>query len=474
MTGWQKSNVLTSSTTSRASRAVCEVSGAVVSRDDLTERVRWLLDIVEGAERDLLSELWVPETFDRIHSGVDEGGRRLPAAAAVVGQRCGWRPQFPQDMYVPSRVMRIVTAQVISTLRTLAFRDAAIAAEVSGGASDGTAGLGGAFARNVHRQIARWVRLHPGVDPAGLRITTLQPVPSVARRVRLGAVDAQLATLVTSTATELTLRIKLPVRQHPDSRTDWRWVQLDIPIPQHLHHRSITGWHLPEVTLDRRGALFRFAFAETVPRPPTVANAASAVGVDWSPKDMVVAATVVRDTQSNAMYSDFRGRRFDDHGLSVKLARLQRQGQFLRRKIARLEQLIPQASIPTASGVYSHHQIGELSIVQPCHSFESQQLFADPRSMPGNTEQTGKGCCTSSATHRRAGIETKSPVTASADQQNYSLVNKPPDLPKHPCDYRSLTPTDIHSGVHKCQRSVDAVVGRPPENVLGLLGDAPR
>ncbi len=347
MTGWQKSNVLTSSTTSRASRAVCEVSGAVVSRDDLTERVRWLLDIVEGAERDLLSELWVPETFDRIHSGVDEGGRRLPAAAAVVGQRCGWRPQFPQDMYVPSRVMRIVTAQVISTLRTLASRDAAIAAEVSGGASDGTAGLGGAFARNVHRQIARWVRLHPGVDPAGLRITTLQPVPSVARRVRLGAVDAQLATLVTSTATELTLRIKLPVRQHPDSRTDWRWVQLDIPIPQHLHHRSITGWHLPEVTLDRRGALFRFAFAETVPRPPTVADAASAVGVDWSPKDMVVAATVVRDTQSNAMYSDFRGRRFDDHGLSVKLARLQRQGQFLRRKIARLEQLIPQASIPT-------------------------------------------------------------------------------------------------------------------------------
>ncbi|WP_226358640.1 hypothetical protein [Pseudonocardia sp. ICBG601] len=77
--------------------------------------------------------------------------------------------------------------------------------------------------------------------------------------------------------------------------------------------------------------------------------------------------------------------------------------------------------------MYSHHQIGELSIVQPCHSFESQQLFADPRSMPGNTEQTGKGCCTSSATHRRAGIETKSPVTASADQQNYSLVNKPPE-----------------------------------------------
>ena len=61
----------------------------------------------------------------------------------------------------------------------------------------------------------------------------------------------------------------------------------------------------------------------------------------------------------------------------------------------------------TAQLVQPRHQIGELLIVQPCHSLVPQQLFADPCSMPENTEQDGKSCCTSSATRPRFDIEIK-------------------------------------------------------------------
>jgi hypothetical protein len=59
----------------------------------------------------------------------------------------------------------------------------------------------------------------------------------------------------------------------------------------------------------------------------------------------------------------------------------------------------------TAQLVQPRHQIGELLIIQPCHSLVPQLLFADPCSMSGNTEQGGKSCCNSSATHPRFDIE---------------------------------------------------------------------
>ena len=61
----------------------------------------------------------------------------------------------------------------------------------------------------------------------------------------------------------------------------------------------------------------------------------------------------------------------------------------------------------TAQLVQPRHQIGELLIVQPCHSLVPQQLFADPCSMLENTEQDGKSCCTSSVTRPRFNIEIK-------------------------------------------------------------------
>jgi len=63
----------------------------------------------------------------------------------------------------------------------------------------------------------------------------------------------------------------------------------------------------------------------------------------------------------------------------------------------------------TAQLVQPRHQIGELLIVQPCHSLVTQQLFADPCSMPENTEQDGKSCCTARVTRLRVNIEIKLP-----------------------------------------------------------------
>jgi len=83
----------------------------------------------------------------------------------------------------------------------------------------------------------------------------------------------------------------------------------------------------------------------------------------------------------------------------------------------------------TAPLVQPRHQIGELLIVQPCHSLVPQQLFADPCSMSGNTEHDGKSCCTSSATRPRFDIEIKPRIASGSLRLGYSarLMNKPPD-----------------------------------------------
>ncbi|QYB07381.1 transposase [Rhodococcus sp. USK10] len=330
--------------TTRPYRAVDDATGESIGLDDVGTRVRWLLDLIAAAGTELVARLWQPVTFDVLAAGRDRQDRRLPAQGHVAASRLGWNPHYPDGLYVPSRVTRVVTAQVMATLRTLVYRDTAIAAlSARFDAATGTLApptepgdwvpLG--FARGVRRQLIARSRRTDEAKSTRLRITDMQGPPQTSAMARLSAADRQLAQL-TVTGRELVLTVKLPTCPAPAGRAQWRRVRLTATIPAHLHGRAITDWHLPTLVLDRRGLLWQCAATELAP-DCDLGSATVAVGVDWSPSTLGAAATVAENP--DGLVSDYRGFTYDDRGLGTKLARLQAEGQMLHRKAARLTRL---------------------------------------------------------------------------------------------------------------------------------------
>ncbi|WP_244163860.1 zinc ribbon domain-containing protein [Rhodococcus koreensis] len=335
--------------TTRAHVAVDDITGEPIGLDDVDTRVGWLLDLIAAAGTELVARLWQPVTFDVLAAGLDRQDRRLPAQGHVAAARLGWNPHYPNGVYVPSRVSRVVTAQVMATLRTLAYRDTAIAA-LSARFDPATGTLAPptepddwvplGFARGVRRQLLAHARRTDGAPSARLRITDVQGPPQTSAMARLSAADRQLAQ-ITVTDRELVLTVKLPTCPAPAGRAQWQRVRLTATIPAHLHGRAITDWHLPTLALDRKGLLWRCAATELVPESD-LGSATVAVGVDWSPSTLGAAAITAED--SDGLFSDYRGVTYDDRGLGTKLARLQNEGQLLHRKAARLTRLAATAA----------------------------------------------------------------------------------------------------------------------------------
>ncbi|WP_072937601.1 zinc ribbon domain-containing protein [Rhodococcus koreensis] len=330
--------------TTRAHVAVDDATGDPIGLDDVDVRVGWLLDLIAAAGTELAARLWHPVTFDVLAAGRDRQGRRLPAQGNTAASRLGWNPRYPDGVYVPSRVTRVVTAQVMATLRTLAYRDAAITSlserfdAATGRKAPPTqpgdwVPLG--FARGVRRELLAHARRTDKAQSTRLRITDVQGPPQVAAMARLSAADRQLAQ-ITPAGDELVLTVKLPTSPVPAGRAQWRRVRLTATIPTHLHGRAITDWHLPTLVLDHRGLLWRCAATELVP-DCDLGSASVAVGVDWSPSTLGAAAITTEDPAG--LSSDYRGFTYDDRGLGTKLARLQTEGQMLHRKAARLTRL---------------------------------------------------------------------------------------------------------------------------------------
>jgi len=330
--------------TTRAYMAVDDATGEHIGLDDVDIRVGWLLDLIAAAGGELVSRLWHPATFDVLAAGRDRQDRRLPTQGHVAAARLGWTPRYPDGAYVPSRVTRVVTAQVMATLRTLTYRDSAITA-LSARFDPATGSLapptGSAeyvppgFARGVQRQLAARARRDGGAPAGRVRITDLQEPPQTSAMARLSAADRQLAR-ITAADRELMLTVKLPTSPAPAVRAQWRSIRLTAAIPEHLRGRTITDWHLPTLVLDRRGLLWRCAGTELAPAADLMAGTV-AVGVDWSPTSLGAAAITADNPEG--LVSDYRGWTYDDRGLGIKLARLQAEGQLLHGKAARLTRL---------------------------------------------------------------------------------------------------------------------------------------
>ncbi|PQP25140.1 zinc ribbon domain-containing protein [Rhodococcus opacus] len=330
--------------TTRPYLAVDDATGEPIGLDDLDVRVGWMLDLISGAEAHLLSRLWHPATFDVLAAGCDSQGRKLPMHGHVAAARLGWTPTYPDAVYVPSRVSRVVTAQAVGTLRTLAYRDTAITA-LSARFDPATGRIAAptpaaeyvpsGYAKGVVRQLTAHSARTAGAAQERLRITDVQAPPQTSAMARLSAADRQLAH-ITVTDAVMTLTVKLPTTPAPEGRAQWRRVRVSAAIPPHLHRRPISEWHVPTLVLDHRGLLLRCAATDAVPAVD-VTSGTTAVGVDWSPSTLGAAAVATQTP--GGVVSDYQGFTYDDRGLGIKLARLQTEGQLLHRKAARLTQL---------------------------------------------------------------------------------------------------------------------------------------
>ncbi|WP_397517479.1 hypothetical protein [Rhodococcus sp. 3A] len=150
----------------------------------------------------------------------------------VAAARLAWHPRYPDGVYVPSWVTRVVTAQVVATLQTLAYRDTAITAlsqrfdPATGRLTTPTSAadfVPAGFARGALRQLAAHARRIDGVPAGRLRITDVQGPPQTNATARLSAADRQLAQLAVAGG-ELVLTVKLPTSPTPAGRAQW-------PIP---------------------------------------------------------------------------------------------------------------------------------------------------------------------------------------------------------------------------------------------------
>ena len=280
-----------------------------------------LFTLADTAATKLVEQGFTSTILDRLAAGTDAEGRRLPASAHVAASRLDLKPVHRKGLYVPSRVDRMIQANVVSVLRTLAERDTALhrltgTGELSASHPKVRAGV----ARNLGRQVARHLKHHPDTDIASLRLPTLQDTPVLRARLVLGAVDKQLATLEPDpTGTFLGLTVRLPTRARPTGRGHWVATEIVLPIPKHLRHRDITKWHLPTITAHpTKPGIARFHLAYTEPNLPArdpETPITSVVGIDWSPTALGVMSRVTADPEGE-LSSAFEGHRYEDRGLA--------------------------------------------------------------------------------------------------------------------------------------------------------------
>jgi hypothetical protein len=297
-----------------------------------------LFTLAEASSATLMKLGFTTTVLERLAAGTDATGRRLPASAHVAAVRLGLIPQHRKGVYVPSRVDRMIQANVVSVLRTLAARDTALQhLTITGCLTTSHPKVRAGVAKNLGRQVTRHLKHHPRADIISLRLPALQDAPVPGARLILGAVDKQFATMNLDTSgTLLLLALRLPTRARPTSRGHWVATDIALPIPRHLQGRPITRWHLPTITTHpTTPGMARFNLAYTEPDAPArdpETPITSVVGIDWSPTALGIISHVVAGP--DCLVSGFEGHRYEDRGLGIKLARLQAEGEILSGKIA--------------------------------------------------------------------------------------------------------------------------------------------
>lgn len=298
-----------------------------------------LFDLAEAPSATLMQQGFTTTVLERLAARTDATGRRLPASAHVAAVRLGLVPKYRKGVNVPSRVDRMIQANVVSVLRTLAERDTALQHLTSTGTlTISHPKVRAGVAKNLGRQVTRHLKDHSRADITSLRLPMLQDTPVPGARLILGAVDKQFATMNLDASGTLLLSLRLPAVARPTGHGHWVRTEIALPIPKHLQGRDISKWHLPTITIHpTKPGTARFHLAYTEPDAPARdpgTPITSVVGIDWSPTALGIMSRVTAGPDGR-LVSAFEGHRYDDRGLGIKLARLQSEGEILSGKIAR-------------------------------------------------------------------------------------------------------------------------------------------
>ncbi|WP_251060508.1 transposase [Streptomyces sp. ISL-100] len=330
---------------------VDEKTGEVLSPAALAERVGWCAELVSGMVSALTAEHWNAVDVDRLASGEDAGGRKLPSNAWMALRRLGWTTTAPEGVKVNDRIVRMAQEQAGRSLRSAKWRADVTAGVLAVWPADPAkrtpaewdqvreAVPGGRFLpssviKSRTRQAVAFARRH-GRLPAD--VFEMEPAPRVARMLLLSACDGQQATVErTDEPGRALLRLQLPTRPDPRTYADWTWVACPISLPPTIPTGAVL--HLPTLRVSGGRVRADLAYTHAVPKTARTGHTI-ALGVDWG-LNTLLSAGAARLHDDGRITALGHGAQFRASGVLAKQHRLRRLSERLHAKADHYQRLI--------------------------------------------------------------------------------------------------------------------------------------
>jgi hypothetical protein len=330
---------------------VDEKTGELLPVSVLAERLGWAVDLVSDMVAGLLGEHWNAKDVDRLASGVDVGGQKLPSNAWMACRRLGWAVAPPEGVKVNDRVVRMAQEQAGRTLRSAKWRADITARVIETWPADpakrtrqewsavrdavpGGEHMPSNVIKGRTRQVASFARKHSRL-PADL--FEVEEEPRTARMLLLAACDGQQASIERAEEPgRALLRLQLPTRPDPRSYNDWTWVACPIALPPTVPPMAVL--HLPTLRIKQGKVHADVAFTHAVPEAKRSGHTV-ALGVDWGLNTLLFAgAARLHDDGTIAALG--AGSMFRAAGVVAKQHRLRRHSEQLHAKADQYERLI--------------------------------------------------------------------------------------------------------------------------------------
>lgn len=345
-----KTGQIVSTAPCRVFFGIDESTGEALNARRVAERVGFMSDLLREAAQRVVDEHWAAEDLALLAGSVGPDGRTLPSQGYVALRRLGWTCVLPRGVYAPERARRVAEENAARMLRaSAAFSVPLVAAICATWPAEGK--------RTSEEWDALWAAAPAGADKTSVRnrtrqivacladgaampesITQIEGAPRVHGRVLLAAADHQLVTFSGAPLDDedqrRVLRVKLPTVARP-TKADWVWHELRVAVPAYVPQAAA----LSTPTLRLVGGVVAADVPFTLAaRPAAIKGHTVALGVDWG-LNTLLTASVARVGADGSVTADPEPMFFDATGISVKIAALRRQREFLLGKADRWEGL---------------------------------------------------------------------------------------------------------------------------------------
>jgi len=346
-----KTGQIVSTATCRVFFGIDESTGETLNARRVAERVGFMSDLLREASQRIVDEHWTEGDLVVLAGGVGPDGRKLPSHGEAAFRRLAWKAVLPEGVYAPERARRVAAENAARVLRSAAaFSTPLVAAICATWPAEGK--------RTSDEWDALWAAAPAGADKASVRgrtrqiaarladggampesIAEIEAAPRVHGQLLLAVADHQLVAFRPAEPDDedqrRVLRVKLPMVPAPASKADWVWHELRATIPAYVPESAA----LSTPTLRLVGGVVAADVPFTVVAKPAAAKGHTvALGIDWG-LNTLLTASVARLGEDGVVTAEPAPMFFDATGISVKVAALRRQREFLLGKVDRWEVL---------------------------------------------------------------------------------------------------------------------------------------